>query len=71
MIEEEAGDFVVERLTQLCEQVNIPKTLREFDIPKEVIPELAESAHGVTRLLRNNPRELSVEDIAAIYTAVY
>ena len=71
LIEEEAGDFVVERLTQLCEQVNIPKTLREFDIPKEVIPELAESAHGVTRLLRNNPRELSVEDIAAIYTAVY
>ena len=66
-----AGDFVIAQIKELCEAVNIPSTLRTFDIPESELPELAIAASGVTRLLRNNPRELSLNDIEAIYREAY
>lgn len=68
---EAAGDYVLQQLQALCAAVNIPAQLREFDIPESALPELAKAASGVTRLLRNNPRELSVQDIEAIYREAY
>ncbi|WP_201544205.1 iron-containing alcohol dehydrogenase [Psychrobacter sp. H7-1] len=63
--------FVINKIKQLCEEVAIPQHLREFDIKHEDLKDLSESAIKATRLLRNNPRELSVEDIKAIYEEAY
>lgn len=66
-----ASKFVINKIDELCEQVSIPKQLREFDIKREDLKALSESAIKVTRLLRNNPRELSVGDIKTIYEEAY
>ncbi|WP_421133325.1 iron-containing alcohol dehydrogenase family protein [Alteromonas sp. A079] len=62
---------LLDAIEQLCRTVDIPASLRAFDIPEEDITQLAKDASNVTRLLRNNPRVLSVDDIEAIYRAAY
>lgn len=69
--ETDAGDYVVAKIESLCEAVAIPKQLREFGIKLEDLSELAAAAIGVTRLLRNNPRQLSVKDIETIYQEAF
>ncbi len=60
-----------ERLEALCRAVGVPSGLAALGIPREAIPRMAESALTVTRLLRNNPREVSRADAEAIYEAAY
>lgn len=67
----DSGSYVVEKIESLCEAVGIAKRLRDYAIEQKDISELANAASGVTRLLRNNPRELSVQDIEAIYTEAF
>lgn len=67
----QTAEVVIKRLYQLCADVEIPAGLRSFDIPEDAIPELAAEASKVERLLRNNPRVLSLKDIEAIYRAAY
>ncbi len=67
----EAAERVIDRLHALCTEVNIPANLRALNIPESDLPQLAEEAFGVERLLRNNPRRLSVDDILGIYRAAY
>ncbi len=67
----EAADWVIAQLHQLCTDVHIPKGLSSFDIPHDALPQLAAEAVKVERLLRNNPRTLSENDILAIYQAAY
>lgn len=69
--EQDAGNYVLAKIEVLCRDVKIPKSLQEFAITESDLPELAEAASGVTRLLRNNPREFSVADIEAIYREAY
>jgi len=45
--------------------------LKEVGISKDVIPQLADEAMLIQRLLVNNPREVTREDAIAIYTAAY
>lgn len=65
------ADLVIKRLHKLCADVEIPSGLRSFNVPESAIPELAAEAIKVERLLRNNPRVLTLADIAAIYHAAY
>ncbi|MDP0500819.1 MAG: iron-containing alcohol dehydrogenase [Verrucomicrobiota bacterium JB022] len=60
----EAGIVALEELCAACQ---IPRRLSEIGVPADAIPRMAESAMTVTRLLRNNPRPLTVEDAAMIY----
>jgi alcohol dehydrogenase class IV len=66
-----AANRVIERLHALCRDVNIPANLRALNIPEQDLPSLAEEALGVERLLRNNPRTLSLQDILGIYQAAF
>ena len=61
---------VVERLESMIADLKIPTSLSALGIKADAIPELAESAFGVKRLLDNNPKELSREDIKAIYERI-
>ncbi|WP_053362978.1 iron-containing alcohol dehydrogenase [Bacillus sp. FJAT-27251] len=67
----EAAAAAVEAMRSLCESVHIPKGLRSFSIPESDIPSMAEDASRITRLLKNNPRALSVDDIEKIYQTAY
>jgi len=66
-----AADSVIEFLHRLCRDVNIPPSLQSLNIPQTAIPELASEAIKVERLLRNNPRKLTLAEIESIYQAAY
>lgn len=67
----EAADLAVETMRTLSAMVNIPTGLRSFDIPEEDLRSMAEDASQITRLLKNNPRVLSTDDIEKIYQSAY
>lgn len=64
---DEAVKLLLNAVEKLCRDVDIPQSLKYFDIPETCIGELASEASKVTRLLRNNPKQLSVEEIEDIY----
>jgi alcohol dehydrogenase len=67
----EAANEAVDRMETLCRKVEIPKGLRSLNIPRSVIPDMAADAIQVDRLLKNNPRVLSVQDMIEIYQSAY
>jgi alcohol dehydrogenase class IV len=64
----EAAQKAMDAMIGLAEDIGVPTRLRQVGIPKEAIPKLAEAGIKVTRLLSNNPRRLTLEDIETIYT---
>ena len=68
--DEEAIQKVVDAVKELSIKLHIPQTLKEIGIPKEMLPTLAEQAlHDVCT--GGNPREVTKEDILALYQEVY
>ncbi len=63
----EAGEMAVEALRILNDEIGIPRTLAELDIPFDRIPVMAEIALTVTRPVANNPRKPMVDDVISIY----
>jgi alcohol dehydrogenase class IV len=45
--------------------------MRELNIPEDAIDDMAASAMKVTRLLNNNPREVTEADAKQIYKNAY
>ncbi len=66
----EAADAAVEAMRRLAVDLKIPGHLSEFGIKDKDIPELAQGVMKVTRLLANNPRELTQKDAEAIYRSL-
>ncbi|HMK36532.1 MAG TPA: iron-containing alcohol dehydrogenase [Desulfomonilaceae bacterium] len=60
----------VEFLKSLSGDLNIPSQLREFGVQDKDVPGLARGVMKVTRLLANNPRELTLKDAEEIYRKV-
>jgi alcohol dehydrogenase len=65
--DEEVALAGIEKLVSISKACNIPQRLTEIGITEEILPELADIAMNVTRLLKNNPREVTKEDAIAIY----
>ena len=66
----QAANAAVEAMRTLAADLKIPNHLSEFGIKEEDIPQLAEGVMKVTRLLANNPRELTQKDAEEIYRSV-
>ncbi|MET0378662.1 MAG: iron-containing alcohol dehydrogenase [Spongiibacteraceae bacterium] len=64
-------DVLIDTLVDLMTATKIPQRLRDFDIAEKHINELAESAMTQQRLLRNNPREVTLRDAADIYRQAF
>jgi alcohol dehydrogenase len=64
----EAGVVRLEELIRTC---GVPRRLRELGVPEADLRHLAHEAMKVTRLLKNNPRELTVRDAEQIYRAAF
>ena len=68
---EETALAGIEKIKSLMQECGVPARLRDVAIPREAIPEMAEDAMKITRLLKNNPREITLDDAISIYTAAY
>jgi alcohol dehydrogenase class IV len=64
----EAG---LRRLTEMSLNCGVPQRLRDVKVPEADLPRLVGEAMKVTRLLRNNPRELTAADAEAIYREAF
>ncbi len=61
----------LEKIRHISKECRIPEKLSQLGIPKSAIRDMAESAMTVTRLLKNNVRELTLEDAESIYKSAY
>lgn len=61
----------IEAIERLIEKSKIPARLRDVEIKESDIQTLSEAAMEQTRLLVNNPREVTLKDAADIYQAAF
>ncbi len=61
----------IDRLEGLSKKLGLPQKLREVNIPKEACKKMALDAMKQTRLLVNNPRELTENDALNIYESAW
>lgn len=54
-----------------CADLGCEMTLSGLNVPRDDLPAMASEAHAIRRLLDNNPREISREEILAIYEEAY
>ncbi|MGB7287611.1 MAG: iron-containing alcohol dehydrogenase [Salaquimonas sp.] len=62
---------LIERLGQLSKEIGLQQGLREVGITRDDLPIMAKAAMKQTRLLVNNPREVSESDALSIYKAAW
>jgi len=67
----EAAQKAVAHIKQLILDVGLPSQMREIGVKESDIRPMAEATMGVTRLLRGNPRKVTVEDLDAIYRRAF
>ena len=67
----EPAERGVTRLRELSVRCGVPQRLRDVGIPRGDLPRLAHEAMKVTRLLRNNPREVTAADAQRIYEEAF
>ena len=63
----DGAEKTVAALKTLAEDLQVPIYLSDVGIPESAIEEMADSAMGQVRLLNNNPRKLTRDDIVQIY----
>ncbi|MVN91924.1 iron-containing alcohol dehydrogenase [Mucilaginibacter aquatilis] len=61
----------IAKIRELIAACGIPATLKEAGITREVIPQLAQEAMLIQRLLVNNPRHVSYDDAVDIFNAAF
>ena len=61
----------IDKLEDLSKRLGLPQKLREVDIPKDACEKMASDAMKQTRLLVNNPREVTEVDALNIYQSAW
>ena len=69
--DEETARAGINKIRLLIKQCDIQARLSEAGIDKQAIPAMAADAMKITRLLKNNPRPISLNDAIDIYKAAY
>lgn len=64
-------DLFIDHFNNHLQRSGLPLKLAQLDIPEHILMMLAEDAMKQTRLLQNNPRDMTVEDALQIYQAIY
>lgn len=65
------ADYIISEIKDIVAKVNIPTKLDEFGVKKEDIDFLVNAGSQQTRLLVNNCKELSLEDIHYLYQKLF
>ena len=61
----------IDKLESLSKKLGLPQKLREVNIPKNACEKMAKDAMKQTRLLVNNPREVTEKDALNIYHSAW
>ncbi len=61
----------IEKIRQLNIACGIPSKISDLDIPYSAIDNMAANAIQIQRLLKNNPREVTLKDAISIYRAAF
>lgn len=69
--DEQKADYLISELFRLARELHIPASLEELGVPYADIDLLVDSAYEVRRLLDNNPKELTKDDIRGIYLSLF
>ena len=64
-------DLFIDHMQNHLQQSGLCLKLKDLDIAKSKLPQLAKDAMLQTRLLQNNPREMTEHDVLKIYQAIY
>lgn len=67
---EEKADYVIREIEDIIRFTQIPTDLQSFGVKKEDLEFLVEAGSRQTRLLVNNRKELTLDDIRSIYLKV-
>jgi len=62
---------VLETAHRWCAWLGCKMKLADYGVPRDDLPHMADEAHAIRRLLDNNPRDISRDEILAIYEAAY
>jgi len=66
----EKSKYIIDLLENIVETLEIPTSLKAFNVPEEDLEELVEAGMQVQRLLVNNMREVTPEDARKIYLEI-
>jgi alcohol dehydrogenase class IV len=66
----EKADFIIRRISEIVRKTNIPVSLKDFGVKEDDLEDLVQSGSLQKRLLVNNMKELSLDDIRNIYRQV-
>lgn len=69
--DEETAKNGILKIRELNAACKVPIKLSELDIPVTAIDKMANNALEIQRLLKNNPREVKLEDAKAIYQSAF
>lgn len=65
------AERVIERIRLWTREMSIPQDLALFGASREDIPELSLAASQVTRLMGNNPKAMTLDDIGTVYGKLF
>lgn len=68
--EAEKSSCMLNRIEEIVTQLDIPTSIKEFGVQREDLDGLVATGMDVTRLLKNNIREVTAEDARQIYLQV-
>ncbi|GAB7388886.1 iron-containing alcohol dehydrogenase [Bacillaceae bacterium] len=71
MTDEEAAQAAVQAVFSLLENIGLPTKLSQIGVKKEDLPQIAEKALPIERLIRNNPRVPTKESFLALLNKAY
>ena len=67
---DEKADYIIGQIADIVKVTDIPTDLNQFGVKMEDLDFLVDAGSKQTRLLVNNMKELSLDDIRAIYLKV-
>ena len=65
------ASLFIEKLIVLSKELGLPQKLRDVSIPEDACTSMAKDAMKQTRLLVNNPREVTEQDAYDIYHSIW
>jgi alcohol dehydrogenase class IV len=67
---DQKSDLLIDTLAELCEDLGIPQKLTDLGVPIEDLDSNVDAAFEVKRLLDNNPKPVTKDDIRAVYSSL-
>jgi alcohol dehydrogenase class IV len=69
--EQKAAERAITAVERLRSDIGIPQRLRDLGVRAEQLRPFAEKASGIKRILRVNPRTVTVDEVEAIYRSAF